>query len=168
MAYKWGLLATRMILQAGDGIHHISPCAKRKIITLMSFGQQIEQAQSSQSSESSTKLSIASPSDWYINDYESTAVQPGKGSGKAMRFDQWQAHRCVASKQLFNQADNSMPASWWAKTWWSSWPWWISSTPPRCFHIWGVPSGQRCSPAPNGYAKILTKQDLDKLRGPPQ
>ena len=32
---------SRMILQAGDGIHHISPCAKRKIITLMSYGQQI-------------------------------------------------------------------------------------------------------------------------------
>ena len=34
-------LLSRMILEAGDGIHHISPCAKRKIITLMSFGQQI-------------------------------------------------------------------------------------------------------------------------------
>ena len=65
-------------------------------------------------------------------------------------------------KQLCNQADSSMPASWWARTWWSSWPWWISSTPPRCFHMWGVPSGQH----QDGYAKILTKQDLDKLRGP--
>ena len=58
-----------------------------------------------------------------------------------------------------------MPASWWARTWWSSWPWWISSTPPSVSICEACHLGNNAhqSKIQDGYAKILTKHTVDNL-----